>query len=68
VISSKQAKKFYKDRPLDQIAKKQNGGEGWHSDITFEPIPSDYALLRLIQLPKTGGGKFSRLQSSITNW
>ena len=29
----------------------------WHSDITFEPCPSDYAVLRLIQLPKTGGGK-----------
>ncbi|MCJ1408932.1 hypothetical protein MMC19_003009 [Ptychographa xylographoides] len=27
----------------------------WHSDITFEPCPSDYAVLRLIQLPKTGG-------------
>jgi alpha-ketoglutarate-dependent taurine dioxygenase len=57
VISSAQAKKIYKDRLLFQTEKKQSGKEGWHSDITFEPIPSDYALLRLTQLPKTGGGK-----------
>ena len=57
VISSAQAKKIYKDRLLFQTEKKQSGKEGWHSDITFEPVPSDYALLRLTQLPKTGGGK-----------
>ncbi|KAM0171553.1 hypothetical protein ACHAPC_011003 [Botrytis cinerea] len=34
---------------------RQSAKEGWHSDITFEPIPSDYALLRLTELPKTGG-------------
>ncbi|KAH9214413.1 putative alpha-ketoglutarate-dependent taurine dioxygenase [Leptodontidium sp. 2 PMI_412] len=55
VISSEQAKKIYKDRFLFETEKKQSGKEGWHSDITFEPIPSDYALLRLTQLPKTGG-------------
>jgi alpha-ketoglutarate-dependent taurine dioxygenase len=57
VISSEQIKKIYKDRLLFQSEKKQSGKEGWHSDITFEPIPSDYALLRLTKLPKTGGGK-----------
>jgi alpha-ketoglutarate-dependent taurine dioxygenase len=57
VISSEQAKKIYRDRLLFQSEKKQSGKEGWHSDITFEPVPSDYALLRLTQLPKTGGGK-----------
>ncbi|KAF4626679.1 hypothetical protein G7Y89_g11478 [Cudoniella acicularis] len=55
IISSEQAKKIYKDRFLLQAERKQSGKEGWHSDITFEPIPSDYALLRLTQLPKTGG-------------
>ncbi|KAK0103874.1 hypothetical protein ONS96_004983 [Cadophora gregata f. sp. sojae] len=55
VISSEQAKKIYKDRILFQSEKKQSSKEQWHSDITFEPIPSDYALLRLTQLPKTGG-------------
>jgi alpha-ketoglutarate-dependent taurine dioxygenase len=51
VISSEQAKQLYSDR----FIKKQSGKEGWHSDITFEPVPSDYAILRLTELPKTGG-------------
>ncbi|KAF8302329.1 putative TfdA family taurine dioxygenase [Clavulina sp. PMI_390] len=28
---------------------------GWHSDITFEPIPSDYSILKLRIIPPTGG-------------
>ncbi|ORY90778.1 hypothetical protein BCR35DRAFT_342173, partial [Leucosporidium creatinivorum] len=28
---------------------------GWHSDITFEPIPSDFAGLHIKTLPETGG-------------
>ncbi|KAJ3191934.1 hypothetical protein HK101_007255 [Irineochytrium annulatum] len=28
---------------------------GWHSDVTFEPNPSDYALLKMHTLPPTGG-------------
>jgi alpha-ketoglutarate-dependent taurine dioxygenase len=58
VISSEQAKKIYKERfAFGSGKKKQSLKEQWHSDITFEPIPSDYALLRLTQLPKTGGGE-----------
>jgi alpha-ketoglutarate-dependent taurine dioxygenase len=68
VISSEQAKKIYKDRILFQTEKKQSGKEGWHSDITFEPIPSDYALLRLTQLPKTGGGESAFLASIISKF
>ena len=56
VISSEQAKEIYKNR-FTNGHKKQSAKEGWHSDITFEPVPSDYALLRLTELPKTGGGK-----------
>ncbi|KAE8149808.1 putative alpha-ketoglutarate-dependent sulfonate dioxygenase [Aspergillus avenaceus] len=51
VISSQGFQKLYKDR----FAKKQTGRREWHSDITFEPIPSDYTVLRLTELPKTGG-------------
>lgn len=29
---------------------------GWHSDITFEPVPSDYAMLKIHTLPAAGGG------------
>lgn len=35
--------------------KKQNNAQ-WHSDISFEPVPADYTSLRLVELPKTGGG------------
>jgi alpha-ketoglutarate-dependent taurine dioxygenase len=24
---------------------------GWHTDITFEPVPSDYAILKMHTLP-----------------
>ncbi|KAM9885198.1 alpha-ketoglutarate-dependent sulfonate dioxygenase 4 [Verticillium dahliae] len=54
VISSEQAKRLYLHRFLN-YNKKQSQRSQWHSDITFEPIPSDYALLRLTQLPETGG-------------
>ena len=57
VISSMQAKAIYKGSFLDTSAKKQSSKDGWHSDITFEPVPSDYAILRLVEIPGTGGGK-----------
>lgn len=54
VISSEQAKKLYDSR-LQGFGGKQSNKDGWHSDITFEPVPSDYAILRLTELPETGG-------------
>lgn len=32
---------------------------GWHADITFEPVPSDYAMLKIHTLPPTGGDTVS---------
>ncbi|MCJ1311351.1 hypothetical protein MMC25_005022 [Agyrium rufum] len=55
IISSVQAKEIYKGSFLDASEKKQSGKEQWHSDITFEQVPSDYAILRLTELPGTGG-------------
>ncbi|KAK0707255.1 hypothetical protein B0H67DRAFT_647450 [Lasiosphaeris hirsuta] len=57
VISSVQAKRLYSDRFANQwLGDRRQSSKGqWHSDITFEPVPSDYALLKLTQLPKTGG-------------
>jgi alpha-ketoglutarate-dependent taurine dioxygenase len=57
VISSEEAKRLQLERYLN-TGRTQSQKKQWHSDITFEPIPSDYALLRLTQLPKTGGGMF----------
>lgn len=28
---------------------------GWHTDISFEKVPSDYAMLKIHTLPPTGG-------------
>lgn len=53
VISSAQRQKLY----VGKNSFGRSGRHEWHSDITFEPVPSDYTLLRLTQLPKTGGGK-----------
>ena len=33
---------------------------GWHSDITFETVPSDYAMLKIHTLPSTGGDTVRR--------
>lgn len=60
VISSEQGKKLYKAR----WSKRQSQKGAWHSDITFEPVPSDYAILRLTQLPETGGG----MHESVFSW
>ena len=34
---------------------------GWHADITFEPVPSDYAMLKIHTLPVTGGDTVSAI-------
>ncbi|KAF2501779.1 taurine catabolism dioxygenase [Lophium mytilinum] len=39
----------------DRETIKASNTDQWHSDITFEPVPSDYAVLRLTKLPRTGG-------------
>ncbi|KAF9441547.1 TauD-domain-containing protein [Macrolepiota fuliginosa MF-IS2] len=49
VISSKSGGK----RPGYQTKLKASGG--WHSDVTFEKVPSDYAILKLHTLPPVGG-------------
>lgn len=57
-ISSVQHKKIYR-KPLEgeELSPKKQATAQWHSDIAFEPVPADYSSLRLVQLPKTGGGK-----------
>lgn len=37
------------------ILSRRPGAKEWHSDITFEPVPSDYASLVIRQLPDVGG-------------
>ncbi|KAI0378110.1 taurine catabolism dioxygenase [Hypomontagnella monticulosa] len=54
IISSEQNRKFYKDR-FAAFSNKL-ASQGWHADITFENIPSDYAILKIIQPPEDAGG------------
>ncbi|KAJ5203493.1 hypothetical protein N7449_005572 [Penicillium cf. viridicatum] len=51
VVSSQQRQMLYPDRN----SRRQTARHEWHSDIAFEAIPSDYTLLRMTELPKTGG-------------
>ncbi|KAF9483703.1 taurine catabolism dioxygenase [Pholiota conissans] len=51
VISSN-ADSFNGRRPEYDAGRASNG---WHADITFEPVPSDYAILKIHTLPETGG-------------
>jgi alpha-ketoglutarate-dependent taurine dioxygenase len=45
--------------------KRQSAIIEWHNDITFEVCPSDYAVLRLTELPKCGGGQYCYLSRFI---
>lgn len=57
-ISSVQHSKLYDSDSHDGLSPKKQYTAQWHSDIAFEPVPADYSSLRLVQLPKTGGGKW----------
>ncbi|KAL4922397.1 taurine catabolism dioxygenase TauD, TfdA family protein [Aspergillus aurantiobrunneus] len=54
IMSSEQNKKMYKGRCGPTT--KRLASEGWHSDITFEPVPSDYAILKIVTPPEDAGG------------
>jgi alpha-ketoglutarate-dependent taurine dioxygenase len=51
IISSELAKDLYKKTSRFN----RTSNEGWHSDVTFEPVPSDYAILKIIETPPSGG-------------
>ncbi|KAJ5211181.1 Taurine catabolism dioxygenase TauD/TfdA [Penicillium cf. griseofulvum] len=68
VVSSQQRQLLFPDRN----SRGQTARHEWHSDIAFEAILSDYTLLRLTELPKTGAAsknpRFQSLYSSLTDW
>jgi alpha-ketoglutarate-dependent taurine dioxygenase len=53
LITSKFQRQGLQDKKLPKLYERKPGG--WHSDITFEPVPSDYAILKIVQTPETGG-------------
>lgn len=55
VISSKLLGKRKNEYSTGDKLERRTGNQFWHSDITFEPIPSDYASLVIRTLPPVGG-------------
>ncbi|KAI9643872.1 hypothetical protein NHQ30_007223 [Ciborinia camelliae] len=53
ISSSKQAKGGGLTHQLSDVSR--FASTGWHADITFERVPSDYACLKIHTLPATGG-------------
>ncbi|ANB14599.1 Jlp1p [Sugiyamaella lignohabitans] len=51
IISSKLQKSLYENRNRY----KENASRGWHADFAFEPIPSTYSVLKIIEKPEVGG-------------
>ena len=56
IISTDKSKNLAEDIGKNHHSRKQSNLLGWHSDISYEPVPSSYTALRLTQLPRTGGG------------
>lgn len=48
---------FISNRIARLYSEQQSGNAAnlWHTDITFEPVGTDYTSLRLVELPPTGG-------------
>ena len=53
ISSTKQAKGGGLTHQLSDVSR--FASTGWHADITFERVPSDYAMLKIHTLPETGG-------------
>ncbi|KAI0084558.1 hypothetical protein BDY19DRAFT_898334 [Irpex rosettiformis] len=51
IISSERSREYTTPR----ADRTKLSAANWHSDITFEPIPSDYAILKLRTLPSFNG-------------
>lgn len=65
VISSVRQKNAFVP-PVDKLTEPSKfASNGWHADITFEPVPSDYAILKIHTLPPSGGDTVSILFSPL---
>ncbi|GAQ09178.1 alpha-ketoglutarate-dependent taurine dioxygenase [Aspergillus lentulus] len=54
VVSTEQDRAVFGAPP--KFTKRQSASKEWHTDIAHEIVPSDYAMLRLIELPTNPGG------------
>ncbi|KAL2819299.1 hypothetical protein BDW59DRAFT_165163 [Aspergillus cavernicola] len=53
ISSEKQKKGGGLTHQLNDVSRLASAG--WHTDISFERVPSDYAMLKIHTLPQTGG-------------
>lgn len=51
-------------RPKKDTMPRQTHVLDWHTDSSFELNSPDYTILRMVELPKTGGGM---LRANTTN-
>jgi alpha-ketoglutarate-dependent taurine dioxygenase len=49
IISSQLNKALYTDKDI------KPADSDWHSDVTFEPVPADYTVLKIVETPPAGG-------------
>ncbi|EPY52312.1 TfdA family Taurine catabolism dioxygenase TauD, variant [Schizosaccharomyces cryophilus OY26] len=54
ILSKSQQKTIYPPK-AEAKAFRPKASAGWHSDITFEPVPADYTILKM-QIPSKNGG------------
>lgn len=52
-VSSRLTRKYPKGSRL--YSGDVRASRGWHSDITFEPVPADYSSLKIVEQPSSGG-------------
>lgn len=56
VITSDQAARPAEDIFRNSAERPLGARGGWHTDIGYEPHSADYTVLKLTQLPESGGG------------
>ena len=44
---------------------RKNGKKDWNTDITYEPVPSDYTIPRLVEVSGTSEGRILALQHRL---
>lgn len=67
VITTDQAARPVEDLFLNQAERPLGARGGWHTDIGYEPCPADYTILKLVALPKTGGGMDFNCPATVYN-
>ena len=57
-VDGNRVKTMYNSGIDGDKGKKQSNLREWHSDSSFERAPPDITSMRLIDVPRTGGGKY----------